>query len=62
MPDPESHGDEPGAEPTVHELLLTEIDTYIQLIEEVQLRLLEQAIDQLHPERSRSCRTELTMV
>jgi hypothetical protein len=49
MPDPESHGDEPGAEPTVHELLLTEIDSYIQMIHEVQLRLLEQAIDQLHP-------------
>jgi hypothetical protein len=60
MPDTESHDDEPTVAPTTLEPLLAENDAACRLIG-LELDRLKQPIEQLHPERARSCRTAVTL-
>jgi hypothetical protein len=54
---------QPGAEPSVLELLLNRIDGYCAIFEQ-ELELLERVTDQLAPDRARACKTaiEITRV
>ena len=52
--------DEPVAEPTVRELLLTRIDEHCRLLG-LELDQVAKACEQLAPERARSTRNAITM-
>jgi hypothetical protein len=52
--------DEPTVAPTTGELLLARIDEHCRLLG-LELDPVAKACEQLHPERSRSCRNALTM-
>lgn len=52
--------DEPSVAPTTLEPLLAEIDAACRLVG-LELDRLEQLVEQLHPERARSCRTAVTL-
>jgi hypothetical protein len=56
----ETTPNEPSVTPTTLELLLAEIDAACRLVG-LELDRLEQLVEQLHPERTRSCRTAVTL-